>query len=72
MGKTLATDLIYGSLKVSGKFQALSTLACCARATPISPSVVSQETSDFAARLKRIIAKKAFERIGQINFLVYI
>ena len=33
-----------------------------------APSVFPKESTDFAALLKVIVAKKVFECIGQINF----
>ena len=67
MGKTLAADLINGHLKVGGKSQVLLTLV--SRAPPEHPQVLfPKESSDFAALLNRIVAKKTFECIGQIDF----
>ena len=64
LGKVFAT----GPYKRFMVRDAASSKLCGTCAPLRAPRVFPKESSDFAALLKRIVAKNGFECIGQISF----
>ena len=70
LGKSLAADVIKVFFLGQPQIPGLVDLGFLRSRPPATQALFPKESSDFAAWLRKVVAKKAFECIGQINLSV--